>query len=139
MDFYKEHKRWVSYAKIFGAGIYAEDIVQDAYIKAYEKKIVQVPHFYVILRNMVVDFHRQNKKEIILLPENENEKIIETVYDYINTWYWYDRDMYLMHIDQQLTLRQISNRTKISLASVHKTIKHCNEKLKKWYQIYGEN
>jgi len=137
MDFYKEHKRWVSYATIFGAGIYAEDIVQDAYIKAYEKKIVQVPHFYVILRNMVVDFHRQNKKEIIPLPENE--KIIETVYDYINTWYWYDRDMYLMYIDQQLTLREISNRTKISLASVHKTIKHCNEKLKKWYQIYGEN
>jgi DNA-directed RNA polymerase specialized sigma24 family protein len=135
LDFYKEHNKWVSYAKTFGAGDYAEDIVQDAYIKAYDKQIVQIPHFYVTLRNMVIDFHRQNKKELVPLPDND--QVIESVYDYINSWYWYDRDLYLMYIEKQMTLRQIAEVTKISLASVHKTIKHCNEKLKKWYQIYG--
>lgn len=135
MDFYKEHEKWVSYAETFGAGDYAEDIVQDAYIKAIEKNIVQTPLFYITLRNMVMDFHRQNKRNVVPLPENES--ISESLFEYINRWYWYDRDLYLMYIEKQMTLREISEATNISLASVHKTIKHCNEKLKQWYKIYG--
>lgn len=137
MELYKEHKKWVNYAKTFGAQDFAEDLVQDAYIKAIEKNVTQPQHFYIVLKNIVLDFHRQNKKELVPLPEYES--LSESIYDYINTWYWYDRDLYLMYIEKRMVLREISIKTNISLASVHKTIKHCNEKLKKWYQIYGEN
>jgi DNA-directed RNA polymerase specialized sigma24 family protein len=54
----KNHKKWVSIAKSFGAGELSEDVVQDMYLKIYinkSNKDISDAYIWLTLRSVYID------------------------------------------------------------------------------------
>lgn len=60
----KQHNRWINVVKQFGITDYAEDVVQEAYIKCLDKPTVNESYFYLTLRSLAMDLHRKQKQII---------------------------------------------------------------------------
>jgi RNA polymerase sigma factor (sigma-70 family) len=60
----KQHKRWINTVKQFGITDFAEDVVQEAYLKCLEKENVNEAYFYLTLRSLSMDLHRKQKQII---------------------------------------------------------------------------
>lgn len=130
---FEQHHKWIKIARTFGALDFAEDLVQDTYIKLLDKEDINEAYFYFALRSTVTDFLRKEKRELIYFePET---KIDEDIYDYIDTWHPYDRKLFLTYINNNFSMRELANQTGISLTSIFNTIKNCNENLKKRFNV----
>lgn len=138
---YQKHKHWIKVVEKFGEKHYAEDVVQEAYIKIYGKDINEA-YFYFTLRSMTMDLHRKKVEKVEItkeieysLIEEDDEFIIELAkpyQDYIETWEWYDKKLFMLWIESGVSMREIARRTNIGFMSVYNTIKNCKEKIKKW-------
>lgn len=138
-NIFKKHKHWIQVVKNFGEEFYAEDIVQEAYIKLLDKNINEA-YFYYTLRSITMDLHRK-KITTIELDENisnfdyDNSLIEETKQHYqaMNDWNWYDKKLFVTYIESNLSMRSFARSVDISFQSVYNTIKKCKSKLKiKW-------
>jgi len=139
---YSRHKHWVSIVKKFGEVNYAEDVVQEAYIKVYGKEINEA-YFYYTLRSLTMDLHSKkvNKVEITReieysLREDESndlaEELAQPFMEFIDTWHWYDKMLFMLWVNNKISMRKISRETKINFTSVYNTIKKCKQRLKEW-------
>ena len=129
---YNQHNKWIKIAKTFGAGDVAEDLVQDAYLKAIPREKVNDALFYFMLRDCVSN-HFRKEKRVYLYIEPE-QFLNEQLYSFIDTFHPYDRKLYLTYINEKLSMRDIAKETGISLTSIYNTIKNCNETLKKFIE-----
>lgn len=150
----KYHKEYINTIKKFGEDFYAEDLVQEMYIrlitKDKEKAVIvngQVNKYYIYLtlRSLFVDFYRQKSKvikvdlkEVITLQQiDELEEqiafgqLMKKVNSEINNWHWYDKMLFELYKDTGKSMRDIESDTGISLRSIFCTLKHCKESLKK--------
>lgn len=137
LRFYKNHYKWVNVVKSFGEDFLAEDIVMEAYIYIDKKENVNESYFWCLLRSLTVNLQRQKKKHQ-LNELNENiiifdEEYIETelkdfVIDYINTWHWYDKKLYLLY-KNGYSMRKIARETGIGFNSIYNTIRNCEQKI----------
>lgn len=149
----KYHSEWVKIVNSFGEHLYAEDIVQEMYLKVYryssQEKIVKDEEvnkgfIWFTLRSIYVDYCKQkNRIEKIRLtdeiqPKDEStdhklelsKSIIERkITEEINSWHWYDTMLFKLYKDSGMSMRDISAKTKISLTSIFHTIKHCKQRL----------
>jgi len=150
-----KHKDWVKMAYSFGAGDYAEDIVQEMYIRL--NKYVEDPErimyknepnklfVWVTLRNMVRNF--QNKKSVVIYSgdmveydqeeqpfdyeEAEGfERLIEKMWESTSDLHWYDKKMFEIYHTTDMSMRDIEKETKISLYSIFDTLKKTKEYVK---------
>lgn len=139
---YSRHKHWVSIVKKFGEINYAEDVVQEAYIKVYGKEINEA-YFYYTLRSLTMDLHSKKviKVEITKdieynLREEEGNELAEELaqpyLDFIETWDWYDKKLFMSWVNNRISIRKLSRETKINFMSVYYTIKKCQKRLKEW-------
>ena len=131
----KDHKKWVKIVRSLGESNYAEDIVQDCYLKIdrlnyYERIIdegkVSISYMYMLLRSGTNDYHNRNKKEtinfniddckLVVTDSFNNDKenaylaICENVDKEIDAWGWYDREIfkiYRMHWKDKETLNRL--------------------------------
>ena len=139
-------------ARSFGAEDYAEDIVQEMYIRL--NKYVDEPErimykdepnklfVWVTLRNMVRNF--QNKKKVVIysgdmveydkeedvydMVEAEGfEKLIDKIWESTNELHWYDKKMFEIYHTTDMSMRDIEKETKISLYSIFDTLKKTKE------------
>ncbi len=139
----------------FGAGDYAEDIVQEMYIRL--NKYVEDPErimykgepnklfVWVTLRNMVRNF--QNKKSMVIYSgdmveydreeqpfdyeEAEGfERLIEKMWESTSDLHWYDKKMFEIYHTTDMSMRDIEKETKISLYSIFDTLKKTKEYVK---------
>ena len=139
----------------FGAGDYAEDIVQEMYIRL--NKYVEEPErimykdepnklfVWVTLRNMVRNF--QNKKSVVIYSgdmveydqeeqlfdyeEAEGfERLIEKMWESTSDLHWYDKKMFEIYHTTDMSMRDIEKETKISLYSIFDTLKKTKEYVK---------
>jgi len=155
----ERHSFWVNTVRSFGVTDYAEDIVQEMYIKANKyidagtlREETVNTYVYTILRSLSVDLQREQKRkpkvslnnyydeeieycDIIEYEEPNREmelafeKISEKLHDEIESWHWFDKMLFKdIYIDQDLSMRDINQKTKISLATVFNTIKRCKQK-----------
>lgn len=138
LQFYKNHKKWVNIVRNFGEDFLAEDIVMEAYIYIDKKENVNDSYFWSLLRSLTVNLQRQKKKhQINELDENIiifDEVCKETPYkgyilEFIDTWYWYDRKLYLL-VKSGYSMRKIARETGIGFNSIYNTIKNCEQKIK---------
>ena len=159
-----KHNEWVKMAYSFGAGDYAEDIVQEMYIRL--NKYVDDPErimykdepnklfVWVTLRNMVRNF--QNKKNILVytgdIVEYDSEedlfdyeeaegfeRLIEKIWESTNELHWYDKKMFEIYHTTDMSMRDIEKETKISLYSIFDTLKKTKEYVKeKHYEDYED-
>lgn len=136
---YDQHKRWINIVKQFGIDSYAEDIVQEAYLKCYAKQKVNEAYFYLTLRSLVIDLIRKQKQitkisieEITIKTETtqHNNEVLEIV----ENFHWFDKEVFYLHYDKKMSLNEISRKTGISLRTICTTIKRCNNKIIEMYE-----
>jgi RNA polymerase sigma factor (sigma-70 family) len=136
-EIFKQHKRWINIVKQLGINDYAEDIVQEAYLKCLEKKSINEAYFYLTLRSLAFDLHRKQKK-IIKVPIEEINISIEIdkeneVFEIVDRLHWFDKQVFYLYYDNKLSMRKIAKETGISLSTIFNTISKCNDKiLKEW-------
>lgn len=139
----EKHSHWVKIVEGFGEKNYAHDVVQEAYIKILNiDKEINYAYFYFTLRSLTMDLHRKKVEKVEItkeieysLIEENDEYIIDLAkpyQDYIETWDWYDKKLFMLWIESGVSMREIARRTNIGFMSVYNTIKNCKEKIKSW-------
>lgn len=159
----KHHKEWVEVIYKLGETDYAEDIVQESYVAlikyANEKKIidengkVRKGYMFFTLRSLYYQFYNKKKKvnkvsfdeqwEIFddsNLEEHEAYNDICLMIDKeLETWHWYDRKLFKLYRDSDMSMRDIAKETNISLISIFHSIKNYKEILNsKFEQDYKD-
>jgi len=134
----KQHKRWINIVKQFGITDFAEDVVQEAYLKCLEKEQINEAYFYLTLRSLSMDLHRK-QKQIIKVSIDEINIITEIdehneVLNLVNDFHWFDKEVFFLYYDNKMSMRKIAEETGISLSTIFKTIQMCNLKIKKEWQ-----
>jgi len=134
----KQHQRWINTVKQFGITDFAEDVVQEAYLKCLEKETVNEAYFYLTLRSLSMDLHRK-QKQIIKVSIDEVNIITEIeehneVLNLVNDFHWFDKEVFFLYYDNKMSMRKIAEETGISLSTIFKTIQNCNLKIKKEWQ-----
>jgi RNA polymerase sigma factor (sigma-70 family) len=156
----KHHKEYVKTVRGWGEQEYAEDLVQEMYLRLYnyttpEKIIkngkVNRGFIWFTLRNMYLTLCGQrsrNEKIRIgegfeILDETEDYKRFEAleiidsmISDEVNSFHWYDKKLFQLYMTTDMSMRDISKETNISLSSIFITIQKCKGKIK---QSVGEN
>lgn len=147
----KHHKEYVNIVRSWGEFDYAEDIVQETYLKLLryttEDKIVQngkVSKTYVwyALRSVYIEYlrsrNRIEKVELTNVLEYEDTHESEKAYGFVldrveremDSWEWFDVMMFKLYLTSNDSMRDIAKKTNISLRTVFTTIKRCKELLK---------
>ena len=151
----KFHDDYVRMVRSMGEDFYAEDIVQEFYIKLSKYcKVEQIlrkdgkvntSYVYFILRNIFLDFQKQ-KNRFYKVPIDETNitgvnytyksesdgltALIKRVEAESENWHWYDRDLFKHYFKSGKSMRELSEETRISTSSIFQTIKYCKAKIK---------
>ena len=84
--------------------------------------------FYDVLNRLSYDFEEQTesyKKKINL------EALYNKIDSVIEDWYWYDKKLTKLYLNTDMSMRDISKETKISLSSIFNTLTNAKEKIRK--------
>ena len=128
------------------------DIVQDMYIKVFddltnnelqiENLIVNnKPHFGIVktIIKRIIQVKSKNKNKKVRLTnthkqiadsQEQQQDIDKKIDEVLNTMYWFDRKLFNLYRKEFHSIRKLSKATKISHATVHKTIAKCKQELK---------
>jgi len=157
----KHHQEWIKIAVNFGARDYAEDIVQEAYIRVHKysnpEKIIKNDkvnkgYMFFIIRNICNNFNNELKKTR-KLPLNdhvynisneslESEKdialqnIINKMDKELENWHFYEKGIFKIYRDSGLSIRGIAKETKISSVNIFHTLKKSKNKMR---EMFGED
>lgn len=146
----KKHNYWLKVAYSFGVGDYAEDIVQEMYLKLHKyienetlKKETITTYVYCIIRSLCLDLKRLQKKSIKieiqdyhatsksnLLQVETLNKIYDKIDKEIESWRWYDAKLFKLYTENSYSQRDISKETGIKVGSIHYTLRKAGDKLK---------
>jgi DNA-directed RNA polymerase specialized sigma24 family protein len=163
----QHHDEWVKVIHTFGEYDYAEDIVQESYIALYKyadadklldtQGEVRKGYMYFTLRSLFYQYYNKKKKvnkvnfddqwELFDDSNIEEHKayndICLLIDEEIKNWDWYDRKLFKLYRDTDLSMRDIAKETNISLISIFNSIKNykiiLKEKFEKNYQDYITN
>ena len=156
----ERHTEWVNIIKGFGEYEYAEDLVQECYITLYkyanEEKIIKdgvVSRGYLFfsLRSLYFQFYKNKRKIKKVSLDNEEHtyeipddtqmdeqiaynKICTMIDDHIQDWRWYERRLFQLYRDSDLSIRGIAKETNISWVSIFNTLKNAKHELKEKFQ-----
>lgn len=142
----------------FGEHSYAEDIVQEMYIRIHkytdcEKFLnngeVNKGYVWMILRNSCATFQTQKSKVKKVGDENLTnliddyieieyyiciDRIYELIAKEIENWHWYDRRVFKIIVYQGVSMRRLSRESNISVDSLFNTMKRCKARIKETIQ-----
>jgi RNA polymerase sigma factor (sigma-70 family) len=150
---HSKQQSWRVVALKYGGGDDAEDVVQDSYIKLIEWYNRTKPEtltdgvFFFIVRNTALDIARKGKQQTsvdelskLLIaddPESQTHEFdICKIHEIVKGFHWFDAmlvDVYFnlsRKYSEEITMRQISDETGISLSTIFNTIKRCKERIK---------
>ena len=147
----KEHTLWIKMVVNMGCSQdVAEDIVQEMYIKLHrlikdENKIMyndeEVNRFYVFvtLKNLYVDYRKAkgkynffefDERDDVIDDEDSTDRdeafsnLINSITEEINSWHLYDAKLCNTYFKSNLSLRDISTGSKISLTSIFNSVRN---------------
>lgn len=152
----RQHRDWVAIVHSFGEYRYAEDIVQEMYfvlIKyANEEKVIRngkVSRGYIFftLRSLFYQYYNKKKKvgfvriddeeTHVQLPHQDNieenqafHKICELVDEVAEEWSWYDRKLWKLYSQTDMSMRKLAEETTISWVSIYNSLKHLKQDLR---------
>lgn len=156
----ERHKDWIQMASNLGAGHYAEDIVQEMYIKLSQiknkerlidkKNPNQLVGFYVytIIRSLIVDLQRVKKRTKIISIEHIKEleasdidlefeaefaKKLDAVEQAKDQMNWYDLKLFELYHNEGLSIRKLSKETRISASSIFNTLRNAKSEIHQAY------
>lgn len=139
----KQHDKWVRIARSFGLDVYAEDLVQDMYLKIYNWKgkydktlmynETEVNYYFVfvVLKNLFTDRMRLEKKRVRLENQynephtNGNPMEYQEQYNILKkeiaSWHLYDRKIYELIYIEGYSMLELSKKTGIDYYSIYRT------------------
>ena len=152
----ERHNEWISIVNSFGEYEYDEDIVQEAYVALYkyanEQKIIKNGivnrgYMYFTIRSIYFQYYNSKKKiKKVYLDDEETttqipnldtldeqvayNEICTLIDDHIDNWRWYERKLFLLYRDSDLSIRGIAAETGISWVSIYHTLKSAKQELK---------
>ena len=148
----KHHKKYVKTIKRFGEHFYAEDLVQEMYLRLHRNKTAQdividgkVNEYfiYLTLRSIFLNFRKaktlivKNNDIPLLFPDVDNtayftaqNQFRDNIEKEIDTWHVYDQMLFRLYLNSGKSMREIANGTGISLRSIFNTINDCKERIK---------
>lgn len=146
----KKHKLWISYVRKIGETEYPEDIVQEMYIRvmkykpkfAIENGKVNEKYIFIMLQNIFLDEIKNNSKNRITKTDNDsyiNEELLKQIDNEIETWNWYDKQLFTIYSTTGKSIRTIAKEYNVSYISIFRTLKNRKDKLrekflKQWQQ-----
>jgi predicted DNA-binding protein YlxM (UPF0122 family) len=65
-----------------------------------------------------------------MLGELLLQDLTQNIWAEIDTWYWYDQKMLRIYLESNMSMRDISRETTISLRSIFNTIKNGKERIR---------
>jgi len=151
----ERHKEWINIVKSFGEVNYAEDIVQECYITLYKyadsnkiirNGVVSRGYLYFTLRSLYYQYYNSKRKiDKFSIDDDENtlqipddtqmdeqiafNKICLMIDNYIENWRWYEKKLFTLYRDTDLSIRGIAKETNISWVSIFNTLKHAKNEL----------
>jgi len=160
-----QHKDWIKIVNGFGEYNYAEDIVQESYLRLikYAKPHniikdgkVSRGYMFFTLRSIYFQYYNSKKRIIKVSIDDDNflqiadntnieeqkafYKICKSIDEVSEDWNWYDRKLFKLYRDTDLSIRKIAKETNISWVSIFNTLKNCKneikEKLNEDYEDY---
>ena len=162
----ERHNEWIKIVESFGERNFQEDIVQQAYLIIYkyaseekivEKGVVSRGYMFFTLRSLTFQYYNSKKKiEKVSIDDEEFSfqipnysemdeqiafnKICTMIDDHIDSWRWYEKKLFTLYRDTELSIRGIAKETNISWVSIFNTLKHAknelNQKFKEDYEDY---
>ena len=153
IELYKNHKKWISLAfKIVGSNVFAEDLVQEAYLKIHkslknvskilnENNEIRLGYFYSTLFSVCIDFKRiKGRQPLVEYDEVVYSYQITDTFD-IEENYAFDRLM--KNIDKEIRqwhrydimFTDIYYKTDISLRGLEKESNFIDENGKRYKGI----
>ena len=151
---YKSHNEWIAIVKGFGEHNYAEDIVMESYIRIHDSKSidkavvngsVNKAFMWVTLRNNVYNYNKAKSKikkvelkDFKLKANNpidrqfyiSNDIMYDKIIDEMESWHWYDRELFWLITSGKVSMRKFSRESRISLSSVANTMNKCKKRLR---------
>ena len=133
-------KKHVKIAQSLGAGMYAQDVVQEAYIKCLNNNNLNEGYIILAIRSVAFDLFRVNKKiKKVELQDNiiiEDEPIETYPTKYIEVEHlledvhWYDKEVFRIYCQEIKSIRKLAKATRIGEKTIFKSITLCKNKLK---------
>ena len=153
---FKEHSKWIKVIESFGEKEYAEDLVQEAYIVLYKyakpDKVIKdgkmaEGYMFFTLRSVLYQYYNKKKKIVkIYIDDQDNtlqliednfldeqeayNKLCLLIDEEIEDWHWYNRKLFKLYRDTDLSIRGIARETGISFVSIFHTLKNAKNKLR---------
>jgi hypothetical protein len=153
----KHHKEWVGIVKMFGEKCFAEDIVQEMYLRLHkygeEDKIiinnkVNKGFIWVILKNSFSTYQSKKQKAIkvdlietkdlisdyieidnYICKDKALDILSERVKKEIEKFNFYDKNIWNIYMNGNKSMRSLSSETGITTDSIFNTIKKCKKKI----------
>ena len=122
----------------------AKDLVQDMYLRMY--KYVENPErimynedevntyfVFVVLRNLFISSQKSMSFEMLeeidgemeepnYDSENAYNRLLDELWDEVESWHWYDTKLFKLYHNTDMTIKKISEETKISERSIWNTL-----------------
>ena len=147
-----KHQDWINIVKSFGVKDYAEDVVQEMYVRVLKyirggKDLSyddDINYFYIyqMLRHMCINLKIKKGKIIVINIDdylnnikryNTIEQNIAKKYEKINkkldSMFWYDAQVYRI-IEGGTSIKELSEKSKISYYSLYRTYNKVKKILK---------
>lgn len=154
------HIEWIKIVHSFGEFDYAEDIVQEMYLvlnkyaseeKIIDKGVVSRGYCYFTLRSIFLQYcNAKNKIKKIEIDDEETytqiaddsemddqigyNEITTKIDKHIDGWRWYDKTLFRLYRDTDMSIRKIAEETNISWVSIFNTLKKCKEELREIFK-----
>ena len=141
----KRNDEWIRMAMSFGADRdSAKDLVQDMYLRMY--KYVENPErimynedevntyfVFVVLRNLFISSQKSMSFEQLeeidgemeepnYDSENAYNRLLDELWEEVESWHWYDTKLFKLYHNTDMTIKRISEETKISERSIWNTL-----------------
>lgn len=143
----KRHDEWLRMAMSFGADRdTAQDLVQDMYLRMYKyvdnperimynEDEVNTYFVFVVLRNLHITSQKANKYDLTDMAELDGEiedpnydmeqahdNLLTELWEEVESWHWYDTKLFKLYHNTDMTIKRISEETKISERSIWNTL-----------------
>lgn len=161
-----QHEDWIKIVNSFGEYSYAEDIVQESYIRLIKyatpqniikNNKVSRGYMFFTLRSVFFQYYNSKRKiHKVSIDDEENflqiadktnleeheafNRVCVLIDEVAEDWTWYDRKLFKLYRDTNLSIRKIAAETNISWVSIFNTLKNCKNdvrsKLGETYEDY---
>lgn len=151
-----QHQEWIKIVNSFGVYDEAQDVVQESYLALYKYSDpdriikngkVSRGYMYFTLKSLTFQLYNKKKKikkislddqeNIIQLPAHDNieeneafHKICLLVDEVVDDWHWYDKKLFKLYSQTDMSIRKLAAETKISWVSIFNTLKNLKLELK---------